>query len=129
MVKLPGDVLYTTTNLIKNIVTVPQNGAMVFNLSQAPTGVSGPSPTNPMFAVVGTIPVRPDLPYHSIMGNTEAADTPGGSDGIVPYDSSHLEGAVSEKIVHSDHSAHRDPLAILKVQRILLQHLRELGQI
>jgi pimeloyl-ACP methyl ester carboxylesterase len=133
LVKLPGEILNTATGFIKKTVTAPQNLARKekasFDLSRIPTGVDGLSPSNPVFGAVDAIPVRPDLPYHSIMGNTEAADTPGGSDGIVRYDSAHLEGAFSEKIVHSDHSTHKHPLAILEVQRILLQHLRELGRI
>lgn len=133
LVKLPVEILSATTGFITKTVTEPQNlgkrNKTTFDLSQIPTGVDGLSPTNPMFAVIDEIPMRTGLPYHSIMGNTKAADTPGGSDGIVPYDSSYLEGAVSEKIVHSDHSAHQHPLAILELQRILLLHLQELGRI
>jgi len=42
---------------------------------------------------------------------------------VVPYWSSHLDGAVSEKIVPSDHSAHRHPEAIAELKRILREHL------
>jgi len=133
LVKLPVDILKAGAGLFKNILTAPHilgsSGDTAFNLSRIPTGVSGLSPANPIFSIVDQVPVKPDLPYHSIMGNTEATNTPGGSDGIVPYDSSHLEGAVSEKIVHSGHSAHRDPQAILEVQRILIEHLSASGRL
>ena len=53
------------------------------------------------------------------------ADRPGGSDGVVPYSSSHLDGAASELIVRSGHSVHRCPGAMQELLRILLLHLRE----
>lgn len=47
------------------------------------------------------------------------------ADGVVPYWSSHLEGARSELIVLSGHNAHRNPQAIAEVRRILKLDLRE----
>ena len=63
------------------------------------------------------------VPYHSIIGNDRQAGVPGGTDGIVPYTSSHLEGAQSELIVKSGHSVQENLSAIREVRRILLQHL------
>ena len=57
------------------------------------------------------------------MGNKDAAGIPGGSDGIVPYTSSHLDGAVSELVVKSRHSVQQNSLAIQEVRRILLLHV------
>ena len=65
------------------------------------------------------------MPYHSVIGNRKEAGIPGGSDGSVPYASSHLDGAVSELVVKSDHSAQQNPLAIREIRRILLEHLRQ----
>ena len=50
-------------------------------------------------------------------------DTPNSSDGVVPYWSSHLPGAQSELIVHSDHGAQYNPQAIREVERILKENL------
>ena len=68
------------------------------------------------------------MPYHSIIGNREKERTPGGSDGIVPYSSSHLDGAASELVVKSGHGVQQQPSAILELRRILLEHLRSLGR-
>src|ERR1700751_5854486 len=46
-------------------------------------------------------------------------DSPNSSDGVVPYWSSHLNGAESEHIVPSGHGAHQNPQAIAEVLRIL----------
>ena len=64
-----------------------------------------------------------DIPYHSIIGVRKSDTGPGSSDGIVPYESSHLDIAVTETLVPSGHSAHMHPLAIAEVKRILSKHL------
>jgi hypothetical protein len=62
------------------------------------------------------------IPYHSIIGDRGRGDTPHSSDGVVPYWSSHLEGAKSEKIVPSDHGANQNAEGIAEVIRILKEH-------
>lgn len=49
------------------------------------------------------------------------------SDGIVPYNSSHLEGVESEKILTGRHNVHTSPQAILELRRILHQQLNRYG--
>lgn len=91
------------------------------------TSISGLSTHNPILKMsADQIPISSKVTYHTIMGNQEAADTFGGSDGVVPNWSSRLNGAASEKIVESGHSAHEHPLAILEVRRILLEHIKEI---
>ena len=70
-------------------------------------------------------PMKKGLVYHSIIGDQDRADHPGGTDGVVPYSSSHLDNAASEVIVHSGHSIHRSPAAMRELLRILRLHLRE----
>ena len=64
------------------------------------------------------------MPFHSIIGNNKQAGVPGGTDGIVPYTSSHLDGAQSELIVKSDHSVEENQNGIREVRSILLLHVR-----
>lgn len=49
------------------------------------------------------------------------------SDGIVPYNSAHLEGVESEKILAGRHNVHTSPQAILELRRILHRHLSQQG--
>ncbi len=66
--------------------------------------------------------------FHSIMGNkTDSTDPDVMSDGIVPYRSAHLDGALSEKIIHGGHSIQETPEAVLELRRILRLHLLDLG--
>ena len=59
---------------------------------------------------------------HTIIGDRGRGDSPNSSDGVVPYWSSHMDGAKSEDIVPSDHNAHQNPQAIQDVSRILKRH-------
>jgi hypothetical protein len=61
-----------------------------------------------------------EAPHHSIIGDRGRGDTPNSSDGVVPYWSSHLASAQSEKIVPSGHEAMADPQAVEEIRRILL---------
>ena len=96
-------------------------------LRRMPNSVDTLSPKNRFVKAIDTIPVtETGIPFHSIIGDRGKggnADrtSPVRSDGIVPYWSSHLEGAQSELIVPSNHSAHQHPAAIAEVRRILLQ--------
>lgn len=101
------------TSLGRHGVTLPIAGA--------PTGIDGLSPKNPLLTLTASMPVA--VPYHSIIGNEDKAGVAGGTDGVVPYWSSHLDAAQSELIVKSGHGAHEHPLAIREVRRIMLEHL------
>jgi len=80
-------------------------------------------PNDRFVEAVNKLPITPGIPYHSIMGDRGRGDTPNSSDGIVPYWSSHLDGAKSELIVNSDHGAQYNPQAIQEVGRILKLNL------
>lgn len=87
------------------------------------TGIDSLSPKNAVLAGLVEAPIV--VPYHSIIGDEKKAGRTGGTDGVVPYSSSHLDGAQSELIVHSGHTAQNHPLAVREMRRILLLHLRE----
>jgi pimeloyl-ACP methyl ester carboxylesterase len=94
------------------------------NLKRVPNSVDTLAPDNRFVKLINTIPIQPGVPYHVISGDrgkggNKDKTKPVMSDGIVPYWSSHMEGAVSELVVPSDHSAHQNPQAIAEVKRIL----------
>ena len=63
------------------------------------------------------------------MGNdTPKVSLDESSDGVVPYKSAHLLGAVSELIIPSWHSVQETPEAIVEIRRILHQHLAEISR-
>lgn len=89
------------------------------------TGLNDLDPDSSFIQALGSSPIKKGVIYHSIIGDRDRADHAGGSDGVVPYSSSHLNGAASEVIVRSGHSVHRSPSAMRELLRILRRHLRE----
>ena len=77
------------------------------------------SPKSRFLNAMNTIPMAPGVPYNTIIGDRGRGDSPNSSDGVVPYWSSHMNGAESEHIVPSGHGAHQNPQAIAEVLRIL----------
>jgi len=64
-----------------------------------------------------------EVAFHSIIGSLRPEGKANTTDGVVPYRSSHFEGADSEVIVQSDHSVQNNIYAIMEVHRILLEHI------
>jgi pimeloyl-ACP methyl ester carboxylesterase len=88
-------------------------------LKRMPNSVDTLEPNDRFVQAVDKLPMTRGIPYHSIMGDRGRGNTPNSSDGIVPYWSSHLDGARSELVVPSDHGAQYNPQAIAEVSRIL----------
>ena len=119
LVKLPGFVA-DVRNATLSAATADVAGLA---MQQAPNSIGTLSPDNPFVKAINQIPIAERVPYHSIMGDRGKGDTPDSSDGVVAYWSSHLDGAVSEKIVPSGHGAHQNPEGIEEARRILHYHL------
>jgi hypothetical protein len=90
-----------------------------------PNSVSGLSPKNPTLKIVNSAKIT--APYHSIIGDRGKGDTPNSTDGVVPYWSSHLDGAKSELIVPGPHGSQNLPQTIAELDQILRLHLRANG--
>lgn len=119
LVELPGFVA-DVRNATLSAATADVAG---LTMGQAPNSIGTLSPNNPFVIEINKLPIVPRVPYHTIVGDRGKGDTPDSSDGVVAYWSSHLEGAASEKIVPSGHSAHQDSQGIEEVRRILHLHL------
>jgi pimeloyl-ACP methyl ester carboxylesterase len=101
---------------------VPDSAAA--QMSRIPNSIDTLSPDNRFVREIEKFPTVPGIPFHTIEGDRGRGDAPNSSDGVVPYWSSHMGGALSELIVPSNHSAPRNPEAIAEVRRILLLHLK-----
>ncbi len=128
--------------ILEKFITLPQTVASFYTKFQdfvlsnfpliewdedtLPTSLSSLSPSNKSMVEMLKHPI--EVQYHSIIGNVEPGALKEGSDGVVPYTSSHLDGALSEYIVPEGHSCTSHPLTIEEVRRILLQHLEEVDQ-
>lgn len=102
--------------------TIVRNDPGLMKLNRMPNSIDTLSPNDPWVKIMNTLPVAKGIPYDSIIGDRGRGDTPNSSDGVVPYWSSHLPGAESEKIVPASHGANQTPQAIAEVIRILRAH-------
>ena len=75
-----------------------------------------------LLALLGMKPAE-RVVFNSIIGSTRPGPVKSSSDGVVPYSSSHFDGAESELVVRSDHGVEIDSSAIKEVHRILLEHI------
>lgn len=90
------------------------------------TSIDSLSPQSPVLPVLLDSPKPPWVRYHNVVGKADKLPLEASSDGVVMFTSAHLEEAVSEIAVESEHRyVPRHPLAILEVRRILLEHLAE----
>jgi hypothetical protein len=95
--------------------------------NKIPTSLDGMSPKNPGLLAVAEIPVAPQIKAHSIipvMGDGDPND--GGKDGVVAYQSAHVDYVESELIVRGKHTCLNLPPTIEEVRRILHLHLEYL---
>lgn len=91
-------------------------------LKRYPNSVDTLAPNSRFVKAINTIPMTSGVPCYTIIGDRGKGDSPNSSDGVVPYWSSHMDGARSELIVPSGHGAHQNPQAIEDVKRILKLH-------
>ncbi len=84
------------------------------------------SPESTLIKHMSELRSNPKVHVHCIVGDRGKGDAPDSSDGIVPYASSHLDWAASEKIVPSGHSVQDHPEAAVELRRILREHLIKL---
>lgn len=106
--------------------TMTDLGKSVFNSESPLNSMRTLREGNPVLEYIAKRPIPDRIPYHSIMGDQgEPGDKQLSSDGVVPYTSSHLDGAESELLVPSGHGAHRDPAAVKELNRILHKHINK----
>ena len=91
-------------------------------------GIQTLQPDSSAIQILNQLEINPRVTYHSIVGDQGKGDCPDCTDGIVPYWSSHLDDAASEKIVPSGHGTYKDPEGIAELQRILHEHLHSVQE-
>jgi hypothetical protein len=127
-------------NLVRRLVTLPvtltkglqeaaESGAFSIQaLKQMPTAVDNMRPGHPFVRTLASSPIADGVTAHSIIAVQGVGGPVGLNDGVVAYESAHIEGVASEKIVRSSHSTQGNPETILEIERILAEHLEQLSQ-
>jgi hypothetical protein len=94
------------------------------SIKNVPKSIDNMDPENSFIQILASIPISPDVTTHSIIAVKNPKDPrEKWKDGVVSYNSAHIENVTSELVVHSGHSTQSDPETIEEVRRILLEHL------
>ncbi|MDD3846548.1 MAG: alpha/beta fold hydrolase [Syntrophorhabdaceae bacterium] len=109
---------------MKEVVTRNPDAVDLSTLEGVPRSTANMDPVSVFIKVFSSIPIAPGVPAHSII-SVRNPDAPKAkwTDGVVKYESAHLDGAASELVVHSGHSCQSEPQTIEEVRRILLLHI------
>jgi pimeloyl-ACP methyl ester carboxylesterase len=94
-------------------------------VAHPPTALDNMSASNPALKIIAAIPVSPAIPSHSIIPVKGTGPFVHGNDGVVTYESAHVDWVASEKVVRWNHSCQGTPEAIEEVRRILHLHASE----
>jgi pimeloyl-ACP methyl ester carboxylesterase len=120
-VTLPVDLLFHKAEMFGKISSQLKMPASVRN--KVPTSIDGMSAENPVLHSLAALPLRPGVTGHSIVAVKPGMEIETGNDGVVEYQSAHIDGVESEFIVRTGHSCQGHPFTIEEVRRILLDHL------
>jgi pimeloyl-ACP methyl ester carboxylesterase len=126
LIRVPKEVLDIRSALAK--LQGAEGVAREFRSNRYATSVAQLGLENPVLRSIGRLPMKESIPYHSIIGYNGKAPLPDGSDGVVPYTSAHMEGALSELVVSSDHSAQETEMGIREMRRIMTIHFNEYAE-
>jgi pimeloyl-ACP methyl ester carboxylesterase len=114
------------SNLVRigaDLATLVPTGESGLSLARIPTSIDNMSPSHPFIKTLVTIPVSPEVAAHSIIAVDDDRPLDQAGDGVVKYQSAHIDGVESELIVRSPHSGMQAaPATIEEVRRILLEH-------
>ncbi len=94
-----------------------------------PNSIEMLDPDNTFLKTANGLPIEPGVPFHSLIGDRGRGGhldrtKPSSSDGVVPYWSSHMDGARSERIIPSGHWSQLHPQGMREIKRVLLENLR-----
>src|SRR5262245_43100572 len=121
MIALPGEVTGLGETLLRNEKRLPAGLE-----ARIPTSLDNMRADNPFLLRLRRAPLAPGVKANSIVaiGDADPAHPEDADDGVVTYESAHVEGVESELLVRAGHSCQGDPRTIAEVRRILLAHLR-----
>ena len=128
VVRLMGGIITLPTTLLRAsidaLIADPLGHAMR-SQRRLPTAIDDLTPGNPFLEVLASLPIAPGVAANSIIAVRGDGPLEHASDGVVRYESAHIEGVESEKLVHSGQSTQEYPDTIEEVRRILLEHAGE----
>jgi pimeloyl-ACP methyl ester carboxylesterase len=121
LVRSPANIVRATADLLGG----NSDAAARRRLERSSGALGNMSPNSEFIQALAALPIAPGVQAHSIMGIQKEPKESGG-DGVVSYQSAHLDDVASELVVRSGHSSQSNPVVVMEVRRILLEHLAEM---
>jgi hypothetical protein len=113
----------TLTRALRDVTDDNPNALKVHPGPRQFGSVNFMTPGSPLSTALAAIPISPSVAANSIIAVRGDGPIETGDDGVVTYQSAHLDGVESELVVRSGHSVQGDPHTVAEVRRILLLHL------
>src|SRR5262249_52114533 len=125
LVKMPVRI----SKLVVEMAALGNEGAFLVPLQRPPTSLDNMSSRNRFLRTLSELPIAPGVTANSIIAVRGAKEPPytGGGDGVVRYESAHIEGVESELVVDSGPSVQQTQPGIQELRRILILHAAESG--
>jgi hypothetical protein len=117
-IRMPGDLARASVDVLSR----NRAALRARSVERIATSVDNMTPDNPFIRGLSSIPLAPGVHAHSIIAVDTLGPVEKGDDGVVAYESAHLEGVESELVVRSPHSVQGHPDTIEEMRRILLLH-------
>jgi pimeloyl-ACP methyl ester carboxylesterase len=117
LVRLPGDFVAGVQDAAAHGLVSAQA------LSSIPTAVDNMRPGHRFVQTLASLPIAEGVTTHSIIAVRGVGPPARLNDGVVAYESAHIDGVASEKVVRSSHSTQSHPETILEIERILREHV------
>ena len=133
LARLIGNLIRLPVNVLKEMASLSdllKEDSAAGTPIRIPNSIDNLSDTDPFIVAAENLPISPRVRYHTIVGVYKSNGGPlqDSSDGVVPYKSSHLDGADSELAIPSWHTVQETPAAILELRRILRLHVEALNE-
>ncbi len=125
LVRLPLALLNEIEEVIHTATNIEPQG-QTFHV---PNSIEQLRETDPLIRATSQLPISPQVCFHSIIARRrQYGPLDDSDDGVVPYRSAHLAGALSEKVIVAGHSVQETPQAILEIRRILHEDIAQLEE-
>ncbi|MEI6153813.1 MAG: hypothetical protein WCQ90_06985 [Deltaproteobacteria bacterium] len=124
LITLPGKILSPVGEVLAQD---PGAAAKFSAIKSIPKSTDNMDPKNPFIKAISSLPIAPGVHAHSIIPVKNPDDPKDKwNDGVVTYESAHIDGVESELIIKNwSHSAQDAPQAIEEIRRILIENLKE----
>ncbi len=120
MIAVPGEVVNVSRSVVRRS---PRDRLPTGMQKRVPTSLDNMDPKNRVLLLLADTPIDPRIRANSIIPIGNAEEPAGADDGVVEYESAHLEDVESEIQVPSGHSCQAHPRTLIEMRRILRRHL------